>query len=126
MIRSAKKEEINYLNKLTDYKISLNEFNEVLVCVEDNIIKAFLDYSVMYERMEINYIFVLEEYRKKGIGYQLIDYIINNHNFDNITLEVNEFNTKAINLYNKLGFKIISKRENYYNNASAYLMERRK
>ena len=73
MIRTAKKEEIIYLNKLTDYKISLNEFNEVLVYVEDNIIKAFLDYSVMYERMEINYIFVLEEYRKNR-GIILNDY----------------------------------------------------
>ena len=79
----------------------------------------------MYERMEINYIFVKEEYRKNNIGYELIKYMIDNNEFDNITLEVNVNNDCAINLYKKHGFEIIGIREKYYNGIDGYLMERR-
>ena len=40
----------------------------------------------------------------------------------NITLEVNVNNTNAIKLYQKNGFKIVSRRENYYNGTDGYLM----
>jgi len=116
---------IDYLNTLSDYKITLNEFNHILVYEKDNNIVAFLDYSKMYERMEINYIFVKEEYRKNNIGYELIKYMIDNNEFDNITLEVNVNNISAINLYKKHGFEIIGIREKYYNGIDGYLMERR-
>jgi len=124
MIREALDEEINYLNSLTNYKITKNAFNKILVYIDDEI-KGFLDYSLMYERMEINYIYVLEKYRRCGIAYKLIDYMIKNNDFENITLEVSVINQNAINLYEKLDFKIVGKREKYYNDISAYLMERR-
>lgn len=117
--------DIDYLNTLSDYKITLNEFNHILVYEKDKKIVAFLDYSKMYERMEINYIFVKEAYRKNGIASQLIKYMIDNNEFDNITLEVNVNNISAINLYKKYGFEIVSIREKYYNGVDGYLMERR-
>ena len=116
---------IDYLNSLSDYKISLNEFNHVLVYEKDNKIVAFLDYSKMYERMEINYIFVINEYRRNNIAYELIKYMIDNNEFENITLEVNINNLSAINLYKKHGFEIVAVREKYYNGVDGYLMERR-
>lgn len=40
-----------------------------------------------------------------------------------ITLEVNESNLPAIELYKKLGFKTLGKRKKYYNNThDAYIM----
>ena len=116
---------IDYLNNLSDYKISLNEFNHILVYEKDNKIVAFLDYSKMYEKLEINYIFVINEYRRNNIAYELIKYMIDNNEFENITLEVNVNNLSAINLYKKHGFEIVAIREKYYNGVDGYLMERR-
>ena len=115
--------DITYLNCLSDYKVTLNPFNKIIGYYINDLLVAFLDYSVMYEKIEINYIFVVNEYRRKNIAYNLIKYIIDNYKFDNITLEVNINNINAINLYKKLGFKIISIRKNYYDGIDGYLME---
>lgn len=115
--------DITYLNCLSDYKVTLNPFNKIIGYYINDLLVAFLDYSVMYEKIEINYIFVVNEYRRKNIAYNLIKYIIDNYKFDNITLEVNINNINAINLYKKLGFKVISIRKNYYDGIDGYLME---
>lgn len=48
----------------------------------------------------------------KGIGYRsmkiFLKYYFNNLNMKKMTLDVNEFNERAIKLYKKLGFKYIS------------------
>ena len=80
---------------------------------------------LLFNKIEINYIFVVEKYRRKNIANQLLNYIIDNYEFDNITLEVNVNNISAINLYKKNKFNIIGIRPNYYNGVDAYLMERR-
>ncbi len=116
--------DISYLNTLSSYKITLNAFSHILIYAKDNEILGFLDYSKMYENMEINYIYVKEEYRKKGVATELLNYMITNNNFNNITLEVNIKNLNAINLYKKFDFKIINIRKNYYNGVDGYLMER--
>ena len=118
--------DIEYLNTLSSYNITLNPFNKILVYIEDNEILGFIDYSKMYENMEINYIYVIEQYRNKGIASKLLEYIINNNDFLNITLEVNINNINAIKLYEKYNFKTVSIRKGYYNGVDAYLMERRK
>ena len=115
--------DITYLNCLSDYKVTLNPFNKIIGYYINDLLVAFLDYSVMYEKIEINYIFVVNEYRRKNIAYNLIKYIIDNYKFDNITLEVNINNINAIKLYKKLGFKVISIRKNYYDGIDGYLME---
>ena len=117
--------DLDLVNNLSDYKVSFNQFNKVLGFFIDDTIVGFLDYSVIYDRLEVNYIFVKEKYRRQNIAYRLLSYIINNYNYENITLEVNINNIKAINLYQKLGFKIIATRPNYYNGVDGYLMERR-
>lgn len=123
MIKETK--DITYLNTLSSYNITLNAFNKILIYVENDKILGFIDYSKMYENMEINYIFVKEEYRNKGIASNLLKYIISNNDFLNITLEVNVNNVNAIKLYEKFNFKTISVRKGYYNGIDAYLMERR-
>ena len=118
-------DDLNLVNGLSDYEVSFNQFNKVLGFYINSNLVGFLDYSIIYERLEINYIFVKEEYRRKNIAYTLLKYIIDNYNYENITLEVNVNNNKAINLYQKLGFKIIAIRPKYYNGIDGYLMERR-
>ena len=121
MIKEIK--HINYINNLSDNKVTLNPFNVIIGYYVDNVVVGFLDYSVMYEKIEINYIFVIDKYRRKKVAYNLLKYIMDNYNFENITLEVNINNISAINLYKKLGFKIVGIRKKYYNGIDGYLME---
>ena len=88
---------------------------------------GFIAFSKYYERLEIDYIFVKEEYRKMGIGSKLLEFIINeNSDIENITLEVKINNEAAIKLYKKMNFEIVATREKYYEDGlSAYLMERK-
>ena len=121
MIKEIK--DINYINNLSNYKVTLNPFNKVMGYYINDILVGFLDYSVMYGKIEINYIFVVDNYRRSGIAYNLIKYVVDNYDFENITLEVNVNNVSAINLYKKLGFKIIGIRKKYYDGIDGYLME---
>ena len=121
MIKEIK--DINHINNLSNYKVTLNPFNKVIGYYINDTLVGFLDYSVMYEKIEINYIFVINEYRRKSIAYNLIKYVVDNYDFENITLEVNVNNVSAINLYKKLGFKIIDIRKKYYDGIDGYLME---
>ena len=81
-------------------------------------------YEDIYNRFEIDYIITDTRYRNKGIGQELLKSIID-LNPDNITLEVREDNIPAINLYKKMGFEVVSKREKYYGNIDGLLMIRR-
>lgn len=92
-------------------------FNKTIGYYEDTLL-GFINYDLIYDRIEINYIYVFDDYRNKGIATKLI----NSLEKYNITLEVNESNIKAINLYNKLGFRVINIRENYYGNKSCLVM----
>ena len=80
------------------------------------------------ERIELDYIIVDKNYRKCGIACKLIEYLINyakKKNILNITLEVNENNLSAINLYKKYKFEVTSRREKYYKDNDAILMIRK-
>jgi len=68
--------------------------------------------------MHITNIAVKKIYRHKGIGKKLLKKLIQitkEKRKETITLEVNEQNTIAQNLYLKNGFKIMGKRKKYYN-----------
>jgi ribosomal-protein-alanine N-acetyltransferase len=71
---------------------------------------------------------VKKEWRRKGIGKELMEKLIENFKKERVKiifLHVREENREAINFYQKLGFKIVELVENYYSNGeNAYLMER--
>ena len=114
-----------FQNNISLESILLNPFTKIYIYKESKNI-GFIIYSKYYERIEIDYIFVEQEFRKKGIASKLINYIINeNKDIQNITLEVSVHNEPAINLYKKSGFKVVATREKYYNGIDAYLMERK-
>ena len=94
-------------------------FNKTVVYKLDEIM-GFINYDLIYDRIEINYIYVIEQFRNKGIAGELVKYI--DKNIKNITLEVKESNIQAINFYLKMGFKKVSVRENYYKNENGILM----
>ena len=88
---------------------------------------GFMSYSLLYDRIELEHIFILEEKRRNGYASLLIDHLIllaSKKNLINITLEVNVNNTDAINLYKKYAFKVCAIREKYYGSSDGYLMIR--
>jgi len=118
---------IDYLDvkEIMGKKITDNHFSKCLGYFEDNEIIGFLDYSVIYEKVEINDIYVGIKYRNLGIASKLLEYMINSlEGIDNITLEVRVDNEIAIKLYKKFGFEIIGVRKNYYKDIDGYLMGR--
>lgn len=109
------------LTYFPNYKISSDLFEKVYAYF-DNKIVGFISVSIIYERCEINYIAVEKEYRRRGIAQKLFDYVIQNNEFNSISLEVRTDNTEAINFYLKNGFEKVSIRKNYYGNIDGYLM----
>lgn len=100
-------------------------FNNNIAYYDGEIIIGFLSYSVIYERAEIEYIAVDENYRRKGIADELVSFLINDlGSCDSISLEVREDNIIAINLYLKHGFRKVSVRKNYYFDCDGILMIR--
>lgn len=105
-----------------NYSFVDSDFLKIYSYVTNDKVVAFLLFNVMYEKCEIVDIFVLKEYRNKGIASKLINEITNDYTVDNITLEVSMLNKSAINLYEKLGFKKIAVRKNYYKDSDGILM----
>lgn len=124
MIREANNNDINDINNLlSEFNYKLNSLDEEFLNVivhEDDIIDAVLVYKYIYDRIEIDYIIVSESKRRCGIASSLIKYL-DKYNCS-ITLEVNEKNKSAINLYKKCGFKDVAKRKNYYKDNDGILM----
>lgn len=73
-------------------------------------------------------IVVRKDKRGLGIGSKLLEEILKiatNLKVKTVTLEVNEKNEPAINLYQKYGFKPIGRRKKYYYNTyDAIIMEK--
>ena len=117
--------EVNRLLESLNYQLSADSFNnkflKVLLYIDDEV-RGVIVYTHIYDRAEIEYICVLDKYRKQGIGTSLIKYIEDNKDIKNITLEVKKSNEIAINFYKKNGFRIAATRKNYYNGEDAYLM----
>ena len=105
-----------------------NAFTKYFIYEEKSNIIGVVNYYDLYERFELSYIEVKEEYRNKKIGSLLIEELIRiaeEKKVNNITLEVNINNTYAIKLYNKYGFNVVAIRKGYYNGVDGYLMERK-
>ena len=104
------------------YNPIINDYTFILSYKIDNKYVAFLINQLLYEKAEVIDIFVLEEYRRKGIGKALLEEMMKDKTIKSVTLEVKESNKNAILLYNSLGFNEVAKRKGYYNGVDALLM----
>ena len=89
------------------------------VALYNNEIIGFIGGLCIIDQIDIMNIAVKKDKRGIGIGSALLSYFINyfkNKNIFTITLEVNQNNISAINLYKKYNFKQIGLRKKYYNN----------
>ena len=100
----------------------LDDYNTVsLIARVQNEIAGFVIGMIHIERSALRghvlTIDVGSVYRRKGIGTLLMDEIesiFRKKGVKALFLEVREDNTSAINLYLKLGYKIMGKLDNYY------------
>ncbi|RPH05069.1 MAG: ribosomal-protein-alanine N-acetyltransferase [Alphaproteobacteria bacterium TMED93] len=137
----------NRIEKIYKEYLSVKE-NNLNKWSESFFLKLFLDKNIFFvslNRPLDGYLIArktLDEYevltlatdinkRRRGIGTLLLTKLINLAKKDKvfrIILEVSENNIAAVSMYQKLGFKKISKRKNYYNNSEgfsdAHIMEK--
>lgn len=119
---------LELLSKYFTDEIGKNPFNiyaKSIAYIDENEIKGLIVYEDIIDRIEIDYVIVIEKYRKQGIASEMLSYLINKYECD-ITLEVNSTNLIAINLYKKYGFNPVSVRKNYYGSSDAILMVRKR
>lgn len=124
-------EQINYFLSLFNQPmlvdLNSNPFTKYILYLEGNNYVGFIQYSIIYDRAELDYIYVDDNFRSSGIGSKLMNYMIEdvkNNNCLNISLEVENSNINAINLYKKYNFKEVAVRKNYYQGKDGILMIR--
>jgi len=91
--------------------------------LDDKLI-AFLLISKIYDVIDILDIVVSPKWRSMGIATKLFQYCFNKFTECTYMLEVNKENFRAISLYEKLGFAVISIRKKYYHGVDALVMKR--
>lgn len=135
MIRESNLNDLSLINKylqelgqegLKQLPID-NPFTHIFVYEEKYQIVGFIQYSIMYERSEIEFLYIEANERRKGIASKLLKQMEQHciqQNCTNITLEVRESNVAAQFLYQKQGYQKISIRKKYYGNESAIVMEK--
>ncbi|MDD8048486.1 MAG: ribosomal protein S18-alanine N-acetyltransferase [Thomasclavelia sp.] len=115
----------NWSKDIYLYELNNNPFSYYLLAEEDNRIIGFIGSYFLGDQIQISRIAVAKDFQRKGIGSILINKIIEEsiNNNCSINLEVRTSNAKAINLYEKHGFKKVSTRKNYYSDTGedAYL-----
>ena len=113
---------------IKEVDISINNpFRKRIEYFDNDLSLGYLEYSLIYDRMEIDNIEVLEEHRNKGIGSKLMAHLISiaiSYHVVNITLEVRVSNEIARKLYKKYGFREVALRKFYYGDEDGILMEK--
>lgn len=90
-----------------------------IVAMDGNVVAGYVgSQSVMGEADMMN-LAVRPEYRRAGVGTELVEQLVlhlKNRGVCCLTLEVRLSNQHAIVLYEKLGFRQVGRRPNYYSN----------
>ena len=86
--------------------------------IDDEVV-GYIDFFITFDSASIARICVADEYRRNGIAKTLIEKMVEvckkqKEPVENITLEVRESNEAAIKLYEKNGFRTITKKKMYY------------
>lgn len=116
-----------------NYNILKEELNcntsYFIVCKNDNNeIVGFSGFKNIIDEADIMNIVVKKTYRNNGIGFFLLNNLLNyikSQNLNFVTLEVNEKNTSAIHLYKKFDFKTVGIRKNYYGLDNGIIMKKK-
>lgn len=121
------KEDINFKISYDISNFEKNPYVRYLFYLNNDSVVGYLIYEDIYDRFEIDFIFVDDKYRRKGIASELLNElfkIASDKKVINITLEVRKDNYSAISLYLKHGFLYRAIRSKYYNGIDGILMEK--
>lgn len=113
--------EKSIFSKPWSYKSFLDSVNlpdtiYVVASEEDEILGYCGLYCILNEG-DISNVAVKEEYRKKGIGAEMLNFLMQQarkRGIESFTLEVRKSNESAIGLYKKLGFESAGIRKEFY------------
>ena len=118
-IKDNLKEEFDEFWSASILKSELeSENSKYIVAKENENVVGFAGIILLPDNAEITNIVTKKSERKKGIGSLLLEKLIEmakNEKKENISLEVNENNISAINLYKKYKFETVGMRKKYYN-----------
>ena len=121
-----------YSSEDLKYEFYKNPINKIVVATDEGKIVGFIDYLVTFNSATIMQVAVTEDYRKRGIGTQLLSEMEKffpqegEDIVENVTLEVRESNEKAIALYTKNGYqKVLIKKQYYKDGENAIYMLKR-
>ena len=111
------------------YEVIINENSTFFGMFIDDELFGYIGYWFINDNIDIINIAVRDKFKRQGIATKLFDSLListRHLNPKTITLEVNVNNTKAINLYKKLGFTSLRRIKNYYHqtNEDAYMMQK--
>lgn len=94
-----------------------NPNSRYFVAIQDDSVLGFAGIWKSVDEYHITNIVVRKDLRKKGIGSQLLEKLIEvakSEKVTSLTLEVNTNNLSAKKLYKKYGFQILGIRKKYY------------
>ncbi len=113
----------NRFNENFEFVLSSDSY--VYFCIEsEGHIVAYAGASIQCDESDILYVCTDPAYRKKGLGTQVLSALLTDikKQVKKVFLEVEDDNTPAIRLYEKLGFSYLSTRKKYYGNKDAIVM----
>lgn len=94
-----------------------NTYSRFFVSEKDDEIIGYIGAYIVADEMDITNIAVKNQYQRMGIGMKLMEKVMEearNENCSSVNLEVRESNNNAIKLYEKMGFKRVGIRKNFY------------
>lgn len=104
-----------------------DKLSEILIADFDGEVAAYLSYMKIFDEIHIQNVATHPDFRGRGLGMNLLKFLTEfaDENKFKITLEVNTKNEKALKLYKKNGFKVVSIRKDYYGiDKDAFIMWR--
>ena len=94
-----------------------NNFARFFVAFSGGKIAGYIGSHNILGEVYITNVAVFPEFRRKGVGNELVVFLVNQMKSENaefITLEVRESNLNAISLYEKCGFQRVGQRKDFY------------
>lgn len=102
-----------------------NEHTLFLVAYDGSAFCGYVSGDITLDECEINNIAVVSEYRRRGVGFMLINELsekLKSRSVKTVYLLVRDDNVPAQELYKKCGFAVVGKRPDYYKGKDALIM----
>lgn len=91
-----------------------NELSLWLVAVDGDTVAGYIGSQTVLGEADMLNLAVKPEYRRQGLGRQLVEELIRRLDAHCLTLEVRVSNESAKTLYESMGFVQVGRRKNYY------------